>query len=338
MCAAIFARRWPERVLKTIGNTNNHFGVPRNLLRINENTAAAVIEMGTNHPGEIANLVSLAPPRVALVSNIGHAHLEFFHDLEGVAREKGDILAGLLPGGTAVFPEDAAGAEILREKAGANRILTFGTSETADLQYSYCGYRNGAFRFRLFWRNTGIMREVTWNIGGVHMASNAAAAAAAATAMGFTPDEIAAGLASCALPGQRQEIIEANGIHWVNDAYNSNPDSCRASIGWFAEVTPKMAPQVLILGDMRELGDNAAAAHQEILKEALTRCPDAQLITVGVEMRRAAFEMGLHGVLTMDDVEEVREPLAKLAAPGTWILLKGSHSINLPALCPAKQS
>lgn len=180
------------------------------------------------------------------------------------------------------------------------------------------------------------MREVVWKIGGEHMASNAAAAAAAATAMGFTPDEIACGLTACVLPGQRQEIIEADGVHWVNDAYNSNPSSCLASIAWFAEVAPKLSPKVLVLGDMRELGENSAEAHQEILAAVARCCPEAQLITVGDEMRRAVIAGKLHGVLTMNDVEEVRDPLAKLAVPGSWVLLKGSHSINLPELCPAK--
>ncbi|MBO7741348.1 MAG: UDP-N-acetylmuramoyl-tripeptide--D-alanyl-D-alanine ligase [Victivallales bacterium] len=336
MLAAVLSRRWPERVLKTLGNTNNHFGVPRNLFRINESTAAAVIEMGTNHPGEIANLVSLAPPQVALVSNIGHAHLEFFHNLEGVATEKGDILAGILPGGTAVFPQEAVGAEILRAKAGDRRIITFGTSDDADVQYTYCGYKGGNFRLKLFWRATGIMREVVWGIGGAHMASNAAAAAAAATAMGLTPEEIVSGLEACVLPGQRQEIFEVKGVHWVNDAYNSNPDSCRASIGWFAEVTPKLATRVLVLGDMRELGENAHEAHKSVIAEAVAKCPDAQLITVGEEMRRAVAALNLHGILSVDDVEEVRKPLENFTVDGAWILLKGSHSINLPVLCPAK--
>ena len=114
MCAAILEEHFPGGVLKTAGSTNNHFGVPRNLYRIDGTTRVAVIEMGTNHPGEIASLVRLAPPEVGVVCNIGEAHLEFFHDLAGVAREKSSIFKGILPGGTAVYPAAATGAEILR--------------------------------------------------------------------------------------------------------------------------------------------------------------------------------------------------------------------------------
>ncbi|MBR6471119.1 MAG: UDP-N-acetylmuramoyl-tripeptide--D-alanyl-D-alanine ligase [Victivallales bacterium] len=333
MCAAILEQHWPGGVLKTIGSTNNHFGVPRNLLRIDDATRVAVIEMGTNHPGEIANLVSLAPPDVGVVCNIGHAHLEFFHDLEGVAREKGDLLAGTLPEGIAVYPLEAVGVQTLREKAGARKQMTFGESVQAAVSYQYLGYQDGKFHLRLEWRDSGESREVAWNLGGVHMAANAACAAAAATALGCTPDEVASGLTVCQLPGQRLEITEVAGVHWVNDAFNANPDSMKAALDWFAEVVPADAPAVLVLGDMLELGAGSQVSHIEALHFARRKCPRAQLWTVGPLMRAAAAEVDA-AIQSVANADEMAAQLPALAQPGTWILLKSSHGIGLAKLVP----
>ena len=333
MCAAILEQHWPGGVLKTIGSTNNHFGVPRNLLRINDETHVAVIEMGTNHPGEIANLVSLAPPDVGVVCNIGHAHLEFFHDLEGVACEKGDLLAGTLPDGVVVYPIEAVGVEILRKKSGERRQIPFGASDEAGVSYEYLGYQNGQFHLRLKWRASGESREVAWNLGGVHMAANAACAAAATTALGCTPDEVAQGLAVCQLPGQRLEITEVADVHWVNDAFNANPDSMKAALDWFAEVVPEDAPSVVVLGDMLELGPSSAASHAEVLRQARTKCPRAQIWTVGPLMKTAASEVDV-AIHSVAEAEEMRTHLPALAIPGAWILLKSSHGIGLAKLAP----
>ena len=335
MCAAILERHWPGGVLKTIGSTNNHFGVPRNLLRIDDTTHVAVIEMGTNHPGEIANLVSLAPPDVGVVCNIGHAHLEFFHDLEGVACEKGDLLAGTLPEGIAVYPMDAVGARTLREKAGNRRQITFGASAEAGVSYDYLGYHDGQFHLCLQWQETGESREVAWKLGGVHMAANAACAAAAATALGCTPDEVAEGLAVCQLPGQRLEITELDGVHWVNDAFNANPDSVRAALDWFAEVVPATTPAAIVLGDMLELGTTSHASHCEALRYARRRCPQAALWTVGPLMKSAASEVD-SAIQNVATAEEMRTRLPEVAQAGAWILLKSSHGIGLAKLVPQK--
>lgn len=331
MCAAILEEHFPGGVIKTIGSTNNHFGVPRNLFRINDQTKVAVIEMGTNHPGEIAGLVRLAPPDVGVVCNIGHAHLEFFHDLRGVAAEKGDLLAGTIPAGVTVYPADAEGADILARKAAPRMALTFGEKSNADLRYEYRGYRDGAFQLMLHWARTGITKEVTWNLGGKHMAANAAAAAAAATALGCTPEEVVTGLQKCTLPGGRLEIREKEGINYVNDAFNANPDSMRAALEWFAEVAPETAPQLLVLGDMLELGEGAAEAHAEVLEYAQKCCPDAAVLTVGTQMAAAAAQLRL---LNVPDAETAKALLENNLPPGTWVLLKSSHGIRLATLAP----
>ena len=333
MCAAILEQRWPGGVLKTIGSTNNHFGVPRNLYRIDETTRVAVIEMGTNHPGEIACLAAIAPPDVGLVCNIGHAHLEFFHDLRGVATEKGTLLQGILPDGPAIYPADAVGADILAQDAAGHPALTFGATPEADVQYIYKGYDQGAFRLRLVWKATGLALDVRWRIGGAHMAANAAAAAAAATALGLTPAEVKAGLEACVLPGQRLEIREIDGVRWVNDAFNANPDSTRAALDWMAEVAAD-APKFLILGDMLELGETSAQSHLDILCHALKKCPGATIMTVGPRMKAAVEALGDGAIGNLPDAEAARVWLQSQPLQGAWILLKSSHGIGLAKLCP----
>lgn len=336
MCAAILEEHFPGGVLKTAGSTNNHFGVPRNLYRIDGATRVAVIEMGTNHPGEIASLVRLAPPEVGVVCNIGEAHLEFFHDLVGVAREKSSIFKGILPGGTAVYPVAATGAEILRAAVpdGA-RVLAFGNSSDADLEYEYLGEEDGLFRLRLKWRSSGEERLVRWRLGGAHSASNGACAALAATAFGCTPDEVVAGLQRCVLPGERMEVVERAGVHWVNDAFNANPTSMRAAIEWFGEVKPKGARAILALGDMLELGGDVVQIHKAVLEFARKRFPEACIVAVGSAMCSAAEALVEDGrLISCGDVEEARARLMSIARDGDWILLKSSHGIGLTKLAP----
>lgn len=336
MCAAILEEHFPGGVLKTAGSTNNHFGVPRNLYRIDGATRVAVIEMGTNHPGEIASLVKLAPPEVGVVCNIGEAHLEFFHNLEGVAREKSSIFKGILPGGTAVYPAAATGAEILRAAVpdGA-RALAFGNGSGADLEYEYLGEEDGLFRLRLKWRSSGEERLVRWRLGGAHSASNGACAALAATAFGCTPDEVVAGLQRCVLPGERMEVVERGGVHWVNDAFNANPTSMRAAIEWFGEVKPKGARAILALGDMLELGGDVVQIHKAVLEFARKRFPEACIVAVGSAMGAAAEALVEGGrLISCGDVEEARARLMSIARDGDWILLKSSHGIGLTKLAP----
>ncbi len=339
MIAAVLEAHLPGAVLKTEGNTNNHFGVPRNLLRLTPQHRAAVIEMGTNHPGEIAALVRLAAPRIGVICNIGHAHLEYLGDLAGVAHEKGSLFAGLeaADGGekVAVFPEDAAHADILRNLAGNARIITVGAGETAGVRVSYLGACGGGrYGVRLHWKASGDTREFTWGLGGAHQAMNAGAAAAVGAALGIPPDTITAGLAASVLPGMRMDIREHEGVEWVNDAYNSNPDSARAGIAWFREITAETDPAdcILVLGDMRELGPAVApGAHIELLRLALHTCPGYTILPVGEEMEKAATACGLRA---FPDAAAARAAALPLLRPGTWILLKGSRGIQLEKLLP----
>ncbi len=335
MLAAVLAARWPGAVLKTAGNTNNHFGVPRNLLRLGPEHRAAVIECGSNHPGEIALLTRLIMPTIGVVSNLGRAHLEFFGDLAGVAREKGSLYDGVPATGAVVYPAAAAQIEILQAKAGGRRAWSFGTSATDDVWVRYEGaVDGGAFALVLGCSKQGWERRVIWGLGGAHQAANAAAAACVGLELGLSPELIAAGLANTRLPGMRMEVMEADdGIHWVNDAYNANPDSARASLAWFAEITAgyPAAQCIAVLGDMREMGTTGPAEHTDLLRHAIALRPGWCLMPVGTQMTAAAAALGLNA---WPDAAAAQAALVTRLRPGWWVLLKGSRSIRLETLLP----
>ncbi len=336
MLQAIAEAAFPGRVLATEGNTNNDFGVPRNLLRLTGQEAVAILELGTNHHGEIARLANLVQPTVALVVNVGTAHLEFLGSQEGIAREKGSIFQHLRPGGIAVLPADSPYAPILREPAGNHPLLTFGGPDSqADVTVDYLGRQDAdSFALELRWRADARPRRLAWSIGGAHQAMNAAAAATAATALGLPIDTIVGGLRSTTLPGMRMKLLDLDGVRWANDAYNSNPDSARASLRWFAEITANLAAgrRLAVLGDMLELGPNhAPTEHHALLCFARELLPGATIVAIGPQMTAAAATCG---VRNFPDAPAARTWLQTQLQPGNCILLKGSRGIRLETLLP----
>lgn len=334
MIAAVLEEAWPGQVLKTKGNTNNHFGVPRNLLRLTSEHRAAILELGSNHPGEIASLTALVSPDIGVVCNIGRAHLEFFGDTAGVAREKGDILAGTAAHGTAIYPHEAEHVNTLRERAGARRVLTFGRSPGADVSVAYLGRRHDQFAVRLTTEAMSENVEFVWRLGGIHQAMNAAGAAAVGKALGLSLAQIAEGLRKTRLPGMRMSVRDVGGVHWVNDAYNANPDSTRAALLWFGELTDSAQPEqrVIVLGDMLELHpDMEAAEHTTVLEWTLETLPGARIVAVGPRMCQAADE---RDITCFADAEAARGHVQRMLRPGDWVLLKGSRGIHLEHIAP----
>ena len=325
MLRAIFSEAAsPETVLYTIGNTNNQIGVPQNLLRLNSAHQYAVIEMGTNHFGEIAPLARCAEPNGALVNSIAPCHLEFLNSLEGVAEEKSAIFSALLPPEIAVFPEVSAGNEILRQAARPHNSSTFGT-DAGTFRSRYCGGNLDGSSFFLDFPD-GSSFKVAWSLSGKHQALNAAAAAALAYGLGIAPATIAAGLANTELPGMRTKRTDLNGITYINDAYNANPGSMRASFAWLKEfVSPEKL--VLVLGEMRELGEYAANEHTAVLDEAIALFPAVRIITVGQYPERA-------GVLRFAASAEAQAPLAGLVRNGDIVFAKGSRGIAVEKALP----
>ena len=260
MIASIL-RAWKgEAAFATQGNFNNDIGVPLMLLRLRPGHCAAVIEMGMNHPGEIATLAAMAQPTVALVNNAQREHLEFMHTVEAVARENGAVIASLPADGTAVFPAGDAFTGLWRSLAVGRRSVTFG--EGGDVTCRQSVWADGAWAVTIATPQGEVATRL--HIAGRHNVSNALAAAACALAAGAPLAAVAQGLESFTPVKGRSRALSVQcagrAITVVDDTYNANPDSLRAAIDVLAELP---GPQLLVLGDMGEVGDQGPQFHAE---------------------------------------------------------------------------
>ena len=324
----------PGRVLSSSGNTNNQFGVPRNLLRLVPGQHKyAVIEAGTSEPGEIAILGDMIKPDIAVVTNVGKAHLEFFDGVESVAREKGDLFKKLNVGGVAVIPADCAYFDLLQNKAAEHSSVTFGLdNKKADVTASYLGWQGENFLVEIHWKSKDFKKRLTWLMGGEHQAKNAAAVAAVGDVLKISGSDIVNSLATFKPSGMRMEHIYQNGIHWVNDAYNANPDSMRAGITAFCEMyndQNKEGKQYLVLGDMKELGKCSGEEHKKLLEWVKSNYPKVVLIPVGTEMKNAAESLNIEAFNTVD---EATNKLRKTLKRRDRVFLKASRSLKLESI------
>jgi UDP-N-acetylmuramoyl-tripeptide--D-alanyl-D-alanine ligase len=229
--ATVLRRHFGEHaVLATRGNTNNQIGVPQNLLRLTADHAAAVLEMGTNAPGEIGAVARLACPAVGVITSIGPVHLEGLGSVDGVAAEKADLLAALEPDGLAVVPARWRQHPAITEKTAGRRVISVGAAdEDADIRIEFGGGDLKSARFRVMRRGEPPF-GVVWPIPGAHQAVNAGAAFAIAAEIEMSDVGVVAALRNCQLPAMRLQTQEIRGVRWLNDAYNANPDSVRALI------------------------------------------------------------------------------------------------------------
>ncbi len=336
MMRAVFAAAYgADSVLATEGNTNNQVGVPQNLLRLTERHRVAVLEMGTNHHGEIAPLSRMAEPDVAVITFIGNCHLEHLGSLEGVAQEKSMIFSCLKPGGTAVIPISGNAQAVLEEKTVALKKYHFGNDSCADVSSRYLGGHLHGSTVELRFNALDQVVRFDWSLSGAHQAVNAAAAAAAALALGVSPENIAAGLADCHLPGMRMRITRRDdGTTWINDAYNANPDSMASCLKWLAEFADR-ENLTLVLGDMLELGKYSHSAQRRVLELARELFPLAAIYAVGKEMATAATAMPPEMAATIifcPTAADAASCLKSQITPGQTILLKGSRGIKLETI------
>ena len=313
-----------DKVLWTWENTNNQIGVPLNLFRLNSGHRFAVLEAGTNHFGEIAPLSCCIEPEIALVNSVAPCHLEFLLSLEGVAEEKSHICDGLLPGGCAVFPAECPQLEILKKKA-PGKLLLFGR-ESGDVRCAYLGGSLYGSRVSLTFPD-GKELEFEWSLTGAHQALNAAAAAAAAWAAGIAPETIVAGLVNTSLPGVRSRIFKSGGITCIDDTYNANPAAVHAALKNLHEFADP-EKLVLLLGEMRELGDAAPEAHEGVKKSVRELFPGVRCVLVG----------SAYGKEALPDAAAAGEFLKNILRPGDLLFAKGSRGVALEtALPPADQ-
>jgi UDP-N-acetylmuramoyl-tripeptide--D-alanyl-D-alanine ligase len=324
MMASIAATR--GEVLATRGNLNNEIGLPLTLFRMDAIHRAAVLELGANHVGEIARLAAIARPTVGAVTAAGPVHLEGFGSLEGVARGKGEMFAGLAADGVAVINADDPFAPLWREIAGNRRCLHFGLARTAEFRAEQIRQSLDAggpvLEFRLV--TPGGTADARLALPGKHNAVNALAAAASTWAAGWTLDEIVAGLGRVAGVKGRMSLRKAhNGALLIDDTYNANPTALQAAID-YAVALP--GETWLVLGDMKELGEESEALHAAAGRYARERGV-ARLYALGPESEAAAAAFG--DARHFADSGALAAALAQELPGGVNLLVKGSRSMRL---------
>ena len=326
MLTAILAAHAGDRdaVLATKGNLNNDIGMPLTLLELRERHRYAVIEMGMNHEGEIDYLTRIARPTVALVNNAQRAHVGILGSVEAIARAKGEIYAGLAASGIAVVNADDAFASYWKELNASRRIVTFGLAEGADVRGLQAGTQA---RFI----TPADAFAVALQVRGEHNLRNAAAACAAAYALEIPFHAMQAGLASFAgVPGRLQRRKAPSGAVVIDDSYNANPESMKAALRVLAE---EHGRKVFVMGDMGELGADAAAMHAEVGSFARQSGIDA-LMAVGDASRHAVQAFG-RGAMHFDDVDALSRAAVNESAHGATILVKGSRFMKMERVADA---
>lgn len=311
-----------DAVLATQGNLNNDIGLPLTLFKLQASHRYAVIEMGMNHPGEISYLTRLAKPSVALVNNALQAHLEGLGSVEAVAHAKGEIFEGLADDGTAIINADDKFAPLWKQLAAPRKIMTFGLSAEADVS---ADYHLEADSSAITLKTPSGSVALRLPVPGLHNVRNALAASAAALAMGVSLSAIVAGLQSYGgVKGRLQRKPGKQGATIIDDTYNANPASMRAAIDVLAACPDK---RVLVLGDMGELGADAAKMHLEIGAYARAAGLDT-LLVLGELSRQMASAFG-SGAQHFETPEALAEALAQQLSADTTVLVKGSRFMRM---------
>jgi UDP-N-acetylmuramoyl-tripeptide--D-alanyl-D-alanine ligase len=310
--------------LATRGNLNNEIGVPLTLFRMDAQQQSAVIEMGMNHPGEIARLAAIAAPTIAMVNNAQREHQEFMHTVEAVARENGAVLAALPVDGVAVYPHGDAYTPIWDELAAGRRALRFGLSKAAEVS---CTFRSNEFGNEMFITIAEQGKDeaqffVNLPAAGEHNVRNALAAIACAYAAGIALEKIKLGLDTFApVSGRLQKKAATNGAVVIDDTYNANPDSVRAAIDVLAKAP---APRVLVLGDMGEVGTQGPQFHEEIGVYAEQQGIEQVLVTgeLAVHMRGSSIRH-------FEQFDALLSAVDAAATSNATVLIKGSRFMKM---------
>ena len=326
------------RTVATFGSFNNELGMPLTALRVAPDTRYLVLEMGARGRGHLAELTALVPPDVSLVLNVGSAHLGEFGSREAIAEAKGELVAALRAGGIAVLNADDDRVAAMASLA-PGRVLTFG-SGAADVRLQDLELdRLGRPRFKL--ATAGGTADVALRLVGAHQATNAAAAAAAALAVGMSLEQVADALTRVAsLSKWRMELHElGDGVVLLNDSYNANPESMRAAIDALASIGQDAAVRrtVAVLGVMRELGEDSQASHRELGEYAAARVD--QLLVVGRDARGihlGAIEAGSSSDF-VDDNDAAIAWLRDQVGEGDAVLVKASRGARLDEVAAALQ-
>lgn len=315
-------------VLATTGNLNNDIGMPLTLLRLNAGHRYAVIEMGMNHLGEIAYLSSLARPDIALVNNVGSAHVGELGSIEAIARAKAEVFGGLAASGVAVVNADDRFADRMRAAAGNAHVVDFGFTVPAAVSARYELTPSGSL---VTFRTPAVQFVATLRVPGMHNVRNALAAVACAHVLDVPAAAMAAGLAAYSgVKGRLQRKAHRSGALVIDDTYNANPDSMRAAIAVLASHPGR---RILVMGDMGELGTEAAALHAQIGEYARHEGVDA-LFALGDASAGAARAFG-GGARHFSEVGELAAELSPQLGPDVTVLVKGSRFMRMERVVEA---
>ena len=333
MIASILRAWQGEASLATQGNLNNDIGVPLTVLRLRAQHRVAVVELGMNHPGEIATLAAMAQPTVALVNNAQREHLEFMVTVDAVAQENGAVIDALPVDGIAVFPLDDAYRALWLAKAGDRPNLEFsGDAERpAPVHATHANWANAAWNVKAMTPQGEL--NYALHIAGAHNVKNSLAAVACALAAGAPLQAIAAGLEAFEpVKGRSRALLvtfQGRAITLVDDSYNANPDSVRAAIEVLADLP---APRLLVLGDMGEVGNQGTEFHAEALQLAVEKNIEKVFVTGAMSVQSAK---------TFKSIEAHSEMADLLVAVGTtlpWVasvLVKGSRFMKMERVVEA---
>ncbi|MGE0330673.1 MAG: UDP-N-acetylmuramoyl-tripeptide--D-alanyl-D-alanine ligase [Ramlibacter sp.] len=325
MIASILRVWQGDAALATQGNLNNDIGVPLTLLRLRASHRVAVVELGMNHPGEIAYLADITRANVALVNNAQREHMEFMATIEAVARENGSVLNALPAVGTAVFPADDDYTPVWAGLAGGRASLRFGASP-ADISLAGTEWVSGHWQVGA--QTPAGPLAFSLHIAGRHNVRNALAAAACALAAGAPLDAIRRGLESFApVKGRSRAFaiqLDGRSLTVVDDTYNANPDSVRAAIDVLAELP---GPRLLVLGDMGEVGDQGPQFHAEVGNHARARGIET-LLTLG---EQAAGMGGRH----FADIDALNAAVHTALPACASVLVKGSRFMKMERVIEA---
>ena len=313
-------------ILKSAGNLNNHFGVPLQLLRLEPEHELAVIEMGMNHAGEIAELCRIAEPNWGVVSNVGTAHIEFFPDgIEGIAAAKYELVQALPTDGLAILNADDEHVARFAANLG-DRAVLYGVSPAAQIRAEDI-VETGTDGIRFSAISPGENAAVTLHMLGRHNVSNALAAIAVGITAGIRIADCAAAIATLRAPEKRGEIIHLRGATLINDCYNSNPAALDAMVDALLSIPAKR--HIVVAGEMLELGDSADELHRKCGTKMAAKSID---LVLGVRGHAAALvEAAGANAIYVDTPAEAGAWLAANLREGDAVLLKASRGVRLEA-------
>ena len=318
-----FGTLWSE------ASFNNDIGVPLTLLRLQRDHGAAVLEAGTNHPGELAPLLRMIQPQFGILTSLGREHMEFFGDMAGVVEEEG-CLAQVLPAhGKLILHGDSewTGRIIQRTRA---HVVQVGFGAQNDWRATDVAADETGVTFGVISPRPEFNGEYRVNLLGRHQAINALLAMAMGAELGLDAEQARRGLAACKPGKLRLQIWEANGVRVLDDSYNANADSMLAALQTLHDL-PACGRRIAVLGDMAELGEHSAAAHEEIGRR-VAELGLSQLIAVGQwagQMANAARAGGVKAVSEFAEVAAAAAAIKKLVRPGDVVLLKASRAVGL---------